>query len=220
MSIVDENALLRGWMHQFKFLETVQIVESVGAYRPPTYQVRPDPSHLPLTRLVRREDIFAIVAAVERVLVGRLDYNAAEIQCIVTIVSELCQNIYRHRDADLPANGYATMQVDDGGLKFMAINLGPGIPTHLRDHFPNTSDWQVIRRACDAGVTSKDSGGLGLYRVAQLVQQAGGQMRIRSGDAGAVLDAEGKWARAARDGRNYLWGAQIGIEIPKIKHGR
>lgn len=112
-------------------------------------------------------------------------------------------------------DGYVAMQVDDQGLKFMAMNLGPGIATRLQEKFPALDDWQALCKACQVGVTSKGSGGLGLHQVAQFVQQTGGYLYLRSGEAGAVFGPEGKWEREASQVDSYLWGTQIGIELPR-----
>ena len=210
-----EEASPISWMDRFGFLQTVKIVHTPQDYRPDRYHLQPDPGCLPLTRLANRDDIFTIVKEVERLLSNRPAPHptAEEFHRIITIVSELCHNIYRHREPEMPANGYAAMQVDEKGLKFMAMNLGPGIAANLRSIYPLTSDWKIICKACDAGVTSQQ-GGLGLNRVVQCVRRAQGHMYIRSGDAGAVLGPRGKWERASSSGVDYLWGTQIGIELP------
>ena len=217
----DRRIAFSFWLDTYGFLNTVEVVDTVKAYRPESYYIDANPDSIPLTRVETRDDIFKVIGEIERkgksVLVDLLGYTKAEAYRFITVMAEICQNIYRHGEKG-GVHGYIAMQASHTGLRFIAVNLGPNLLAHLKSKYRLADDVTAICAACEAGVTSKKRGGLGLYRTVQIIKQAGGYISIRSGDGKALLapDEEGDaWENDIFSTLRYLWGTQIGVMLFK-----
>ena len=201
------------------------MIGCIAAYRPAVYPLDPANTLLPVTRLRNRTDLFQLIDDLLRdvvpLLTDRLDYTRVEAYRLITMVCELCQNIFSHPDEQIAPEGYVTLQADDAGLKFAVMNVGSGIADRLESRLSSTDDRQAIYLAFRGGVSSEDSGGLGLSRTVQLVRQAGGCLYIHSGRDRVIFDSQRGWI--SREGnlssRSFLWGTQIGIILPKKTRG-
>jgi|GEM_PF-3169270 anti-sigma regulatory factor (Ser/Thr protein kinase) len=212
---------LGSWIRRFEALKAVHVTGCIEAYRPTVYPLDPANSLLPVTRLRTRTDLFKLVDDLLRdvvpLLTERLDYTRVEAYRLVTMVCELCQNIFSHPDEQIAPEGYVTLQADSAGLKFAVMNAGPGIADQLESRLSSIDGRQAIYLACREGVSSEDSGGLGLSRTVQLVQQAGGCLYIHSGRDRVIFDSQRAWISQGGNlsSRSFLWGTQIGIILPK-----
>ena len=224
-SVHPRSPSLGSWIRRFEALKAVHVLDCIEAYRPTVYPLDPAKTLLPMTRLRSRGDLFQLVDDLLRdvvpVLTDRLDYTQAEAYRLVTMVCELCQNIFSHPDERIPPEGYVTLQADDAGLKLAVMNAGSGIADRLESRLSPADGKQVTYLGCQEGVSSGDRGGLGLSRTVQLVRQAGGCLYIHSGRDRITLGSQRAWI--ARGGnlssRSFLWGTQIGIILPKKTKG-
>ena len=216
---------LGSWISRFEALKAVHVIGCIAAYRPATYLLNPSNTLLPVTRLRTRTDLFKLIDALLRnavpLLTDRLNYTQIEAYRLVTMVCELCQNIFSHPDEQIAPEGYVTLQADDAGLKFAVMNAGSGIADRLDSRLSSIDARQAVYLACREGVSSADSGGLGLSQTVQLVQQAGGCLYIHSGRDRVIFDSQKAWVSWGGDlsSGSFLWGTQIGIILPKKTRG-
>ena len=96
----DRSVQLSLWMDRFDALNTIEIVDTMAAYRPVPYCITLSPDSIPVTRIKTRDDVFEAIAeiegAVSSVLVESLGYSREEVYRFITAMAELCQNIYYH----------------------------------------------------------------------------------------------------------------------------
>lgn len=217
---IDINHLTN-WMDQFDVLNPIQVVTSIKSYQHPNYIITSTPESIPITCITSQADIYQVLDQLEQKLqlqlVNQLGYKQAVVFRFLTTIAELCQNIYYHSIQRGNRCGYATMQTDQNCLKFMALDLGPGIPFTLKHKYTFETDADAIYLATQPGITSKSHGGLGLYRTAQITAQAGGTLIIRSGQASVTFhnkDIQTKNASSFKAVKN-TWGTQIGILLPR-----
>lgn len=139
---------------------------------------------------------------------------------IVTMFSELSQNILTYAQPGLSAPGFVMLQAFRGIVKFAAADSGPGIPDTLRPNYQELaeeSDSAAIAFALRPGVTSRpNGGGLGLYHLREVIARHHGILNIRSG-RGKLLIHEGKEylyePRGLYRAPMYFWGTQIGVVL-------
>lgn len=217
----DRGFQFSSWLDSLGFLNAVEDIANIKGYFH-TPHVNPNPNFIPVTRLKTWDDVFRAVDEIEEkvqgILVEKLEYSREEAYRFVTIMSELCQNIYYHSAPDEEPHGYISMQAYSNNLKFAVMDLGIGIPKTLKAKYQLDDDRAAIQLACDAGITSKDRGGLGLYRTAQIVEGASGYLNIRSGTAKVLFTPKGRYYAGGRNIFSsfvYFWGTQIGILLPR-----
>ena len=161
------------WLDSLGFLNAVEDIANIKGYFH-TPHVNPNSNFIPVTRLKTWGDVFKVVDEIEEkiqvILIEKPEYSREEAYRFVTIMSELCQNIYYHSAPDGEPHSYISMQAYSNNLKFAVMDLGIGIPKTLKAKYQLDDDREAIWLACDAGITSKNRGGLGLYRTAQIVE--------------------------------------------------
>lgn len=214
----DENSRFSSWMDSLGFLSAVADVANIKGYSSTPYtNPSPSPDFIPVITIKTWGDVFKAIDEVEEkvqsILVRKLEYSREEAYRFVTILSELCQNIYYHSRPNGAPHGYIAMQAYNHNLKFAVMDLGVGIPETLKAKYQLDDDREAICLACNAGITSKDRGGLGLYRTVEILDQAGGCLNIRSGTAKVLFSPKGRH----RIPDVCFWGTQIGILLPRKK---
>jgi anti-sigma regulatory factor (Ser/Thr protein kinase) len=215
-SMHTRSRSLGSWLRRFEALKAVHVVDCIAAYRPAVYPLDPANMLLPVTRLRNRTDLFKLVDGLLRdvvpLLTDGLDYTRVEAYRLVTIVCELCQNIFSHQDEQIIPEGYVTLQADDAGLKFAVMNAGSRID-RLESQFSSVDGRQAIY--------PEESRGLGLSQTVRLVRQAGGCLYIHSGKDRIIFDSQRAWVSRGGNlsSRSFLWGTQIGIILPKKTRG-
>lgn len=213
----DGGLQFSSWLDSLGFLNAVEDIANIKGYCH-TPHVNSNLNFIPVTRLKTWDDVFKAIdeieAKVQGILVEKLEYSREEAYRFVTIISELCQNIYYHSAPDGNPHGYISMQAYSNNLKFAVMDLGIGIPKALKAKYLLDDDREAIRLACEAGITSKDRGGLGLYRTAQIVERAGGYLNIRSGTAKVLFTPRGRHYVSDRKVFSF-WRTQIGILLPR-----
>ena len=216
-SMHTRSRSLGSWLRRFEALKAVHVTDCIAAYRPAVYPLNPANTLLPVTRLRNRTDLFKLVDGLLRdvvpLLTDGLDYTRVEAYRLVTMVCELCQNIFSHPDEQIVPEGYVTLQADDDGLKLAVMNPGSKISDRLESQFSSVDGRQAVY--------PEESRGLGLSQTVRLVRQAGGCLYIHSGRDRIIFDSQRVWISRGGDlsSCSFLWGTQIGIILPKKTRG-
>jgi signal transduction histidine kinase len=182
---------------------------------------------LPITGLPpRRADQMKLLKDVavhtHAVLVREFAYDAVQAGRFITALSELCTNIYDHSTPGGEVRGFIAMQAYRDTVKFAVMDLGIGIPKSLRGRF-DLDDAQLIQKAFEPGVSARqDEGrGLGLARVAEIVEHQHGILNIRSGRAKVLLRGRQRHREIHKlQHRNTFPGTQIGILLRRVGSGK
>lgn len=219
----DKGIHFSSWMDALGFLKAVGNITNIKGYTP-ILTVNLNPNFIPITKISTEENVYEAINEIEErvqsVVIKRLKYTKEEAYRFVTIMSELCQNLFYHSapEGEEPW-GYMAMQAYNECLKFAVMDLGIGIPESLKPRYKFTDDQQAIKLACEAGTTSnEEERGLGLYRTVEIIKQARGYLNIRSGTAKFLLTPQGEYYAGSNDIFSpyvYFWGTQIGIYLPK-----
>lgn len=219
----DKGLRFSSWIDALGFLKSVENITNIKGYTP-TSNINLNPNFIPITRISTRENVYEAINKIEKrvqsVVIERLKYSKEEAYRFVTIMSELCQNLFYHSapEGEKPW-GYMAMQAYNEYLKFAVMDLGIGIPESLKSSHKFTGDREAIKLACKAGITSNEGGrGLGLFRTVEIIKQARGYLNIRSGTAKFLLTPKEEYYSGS-DGIFsqfiYFWGTQIGICLPR-----
>ena len=215
----DKGLRFSSWMDALGFLKAVENITNIKGYTP-ILNINPNPNFIPITIISTGENVYEAINDIEKrvqsVVIKRLKYTKEEAYRFVTIMSELCQNLFYHSapEGEEPW-GYIAMQAYNECLKFAVMDLGIGIPESLKSSHKFTDDRQAIKLACEAGITSNEGGrGLGLFRTVEIIKQARGYLNIRSGTAKFLLTPEEEYYYGSNDIFDF-WGTQIGICLPK-----
>lgn len=151
---------------------------------------------------------------------------------LVSVVSELCQNVLYHSNPGGDSHGYLAMQADHGVLLLAVADLGVGIPASLRNNVEcgEMNDIQILRKACEAGISSKgDHRGLGLSRVLEVTKKARGYLNICCGNAsllyGNDTNCEGRRREHYADAdiherSDFFYGTQVGLLVTPGDNGK
>lgn len=210
------------WMNRFQALDPIKVVSAGESYTSSPYLINIAPDAIPITRIRTRNDVYEAIGYIEQKvrpkLVTELAYTPQETYRFVTAMAELCQNIYYHSAQRGDFHGYITMHADGRNLKFIAMDLGPGISFTLHNKYAFETDSEAIKLALKPGITSRPHGGLGLYRTRQIIEQSQGHMVIRSGRAAMSIDSAKTTTSEASllaPAHQNIWGTQMGILLPK-----
>ena len=185
-----------------------------------------NPIFLPVIKIENWKDVTHLVNELQERFcpfsVEVLGYPVQRGIQFVTVLSELCENILYHSAGDDSIHGYLSFQIHNNGkgsgIEFAVVDTGVGIPNSLRSSHHlvvryqsrSCGDKETIRLACNANISSKDRGGLGLYMVRKTVEETSGVLYIRSGSA-KVLFGNGRQGKgnSFRYPTSFL-GTQIG----------
>jgi anti-sigma regulatory factor (Ser/Thr protein kinase) len=216
------NSKLVNWMNRFQVLDPIKIASIAEPYTLRPYLINTDPNAIPVTRIATLNDVYEAIGHIEQKvrpsLVTEFTYTAKETYRFVTAMAELCQNIYYHSAQRGNYHGYITMHADAHSLKFIAMDLGPGISFTLNKKYAFETDLDAIKLSLKPGITSRPHGGLGLYRTQQIVEQSEGHMIIRSGRAIMDINPAGVSTSEASlldPMHRNIWGTQVGILLQK-----
>jgi signal transduction histidine kinase len=187
--------------------------------------VRGDPYIIPIRIIEKRKHHLDLIEELLAKIPYLLGHTLSQEACmrIITVFSELCQNVlYYGSDGD-GVRGYAVLQAFKGIVKFAVADTGLGIPHRLRRKYNRQiipwDDSLAIALAMQPGVTTRpDGGGLGLHHAKEMVRKHNGILNIRSG-SGKVLVCRGDEypyrAKGIYRGPMYFWGTQIGIVLER-----
>lgn len=187
-----------------------------GEWETPLLEVTPvrDPSdvHRAVSRVKGRTD---------RLLVGKLGYNAMAADRFTVALAEICQNIVDHSESE----GFVTAQYyppdrGRGTVRLAVTDVGVGVRRSLASRYAarfekTWDDRTAVRLAFQRRVSRFDEPGrgLGLKLVAEMVRGWGGRMLLRSGTAAYAIHP-GWGSRPRRSGLPPFPGTQINIFLP------
>ena len=144
---------------------------------------------LEVTPIRKQDDIHRVIdytiSKIARILKINLGYNDNQLARFCTALGETCQNILDHsRDSGLVTVQKYTSRKKTGNYVIISVgDLGIGIKRSLSGRY-DTISWnhaRAIESAILSGTSRFFDRGRGLYRVAEIVRNAGGIMVIRSG---------------------------------------
>lgn len=211
------------WIAQSGFLEAAEPWADVHCDL--HGMVRDDMYLIPIRVIASRQDHVALVnELLEKVpyLLGTTLGNDGCVR-IVTIFSELTQNVLSYARPGAAAPGFAMLQAFRGIVKFAVADAGPGIPATLRPTYARelaeSDDSATLAFAMQPGITSRlNGGGLGLYHLREVIRRHNGILNIRSG-SGKLLLSRGKeflyQPRGLYSAPTYFWGTQIGVIVDR-----
>jgi signal transduction histidine kinase len=187
--------------------------------------VRDDPYIIPIRTIRTRENHLDLIEELLNKVPYLLGHALSHAACmrIITVFSELCQNVLYYSSEGSEPRGYAMLQAFKGIVKFAVADSGYGIPSRIRTKYEASitpwSDSAAISLALKAGVTTRPSGGgLGLYHVRETVSRHNGILNVRSG-SGKVLLSRGQEflyeAKGIYRGPMFFWGTQVGIVLER-----
>jgi hypothetical protein len=137
----------------------------------------------------------------------------------VTVISELCQNIFEH-SLD---SGYMAMQTYRSGneniVRLVISDSGIGILKSFsnRDDIKYTEGSELIEMALTTPISSKREFGYGLCQVNKIIEKLEGVVFIRSGESSltALYDRKDKSSKHIfhRNGLIHFDGTQISISL-------
>jgi signal transduction histidine kinase len=183
--------------------------------------VRDDVYLVPIRVVATRQDHVALVNELLEKVPFLLGSALDQESCfrVITVFSELCQNILAYARPGVAAPGYAILQAFRGTVKFAIADGGPGIPATLRQKYEEalaeSDDSVAIGFALQPEVTSwPDGGGLGLYHLREVIRRHNGILNIRSGRGKLLLSRGTEYLYQPRGLYRtpmYFWGTQIGV---------
>jgi anti-sigma regulatory factor (Ser/Thr protein kinase) len=201
---------------------TVAQTGLVAALRPyaevrnlPGHELREEHSGtLPLNPIRSRSDVQTVVAYLVSLAQQRLGFDPGDVLDASKVVSELCNNVVDHSQA----NGLAVAQIyqDRQGRRYVSLAVvdpGVGIRASLAQRHAEAAQWRhgvAIERAL-GGLSSRTSGGgAGLRSIYAVVRRYGGRLAIRSGDERLLVSSE-RQARTLAGA--FFPGTQVGISF-------
>jgi hypothetical protein len=145
--------------------------------------------------------------------------NAAIIDYFVTVISEVCQNIFEH-SLD---SGYCAMQTYSVGsehvVRLVIMDSGIGIRESFsgRSEFASEPGSGIIEKALTTPISSKRRFGYGLCQVNSIIEKLKGSIYIRSASSSAAVLYNRKQSGAShlflRDDLASFPGTQISISL-------
>lgn len=186
-----------------------------------------DPPLLEVTRILDAADVHRAVARVkgrtDRLLVGRLGYNALAADRFTVALAEICQNIVDHSESEgFVAANYLPSTRGKGVVRLAVTDVGIGVRESLSGRyaslFPGSwDDRRAVRLAFQRHVSriSDPGRGLGLKLVAEMVRGWNGRLLLRSGTAAYAIHPS--WGpRPRRRNLAPFPGTQINIFLPSL----
>jgi anti-sigma regulatory factor (Ser/Thr protein kinase)/anti-anti-sigma regulatory factor len=145
--------------------------------------------------------------------------NTEIIDYFVTVISEVCQNIFEH-SLD---SGYCAMQTYSVGsehvVRLVIVDSGIGIRESFsgREEFASEHGSRIIERALTTPISSKRRFGYGLCQVNAIIEKLKGSIYIRSGESSAAVLYNRRQSGAShlflRDALALFPGTQISISL-------
>lgn len=145
--------------------------------------------------------------------------NTEIIDYFVTVISEVCQNIFEH-SLD---SGYCAMQTYSVGsehvVRLVIVDSGIGIRESFsgREEFASEHGSRIIERALTTPISSKRRFGYGLCQVNAIIEKLKGSIYIRSGESSAAVLYNRRQSGAShlflRDDIASFPGTQISISL-------
>ncbi|MEX2466413.1 MAG: ATP-binding protein [Gemmatimonadota bacterium] len=183
---------------------------------------------LEITKIAANADVHTVVDRVQRgageILSSRLDYPPSAVVQFSVILSEVCQNIVEHADAE----GWVAVQAYNWARRLgrfvvviSVMDVGRGFRGSLGDQHSarygdRWGDATALEAAFLHGLTRfPDSGrGQGIQQIRRQVQKWSGAISVRSGTARIAQVPEWDDTPPMVDHLAPFPGAQIGIVLP------
>ena len=183
---------------------------------------------LEITPIHSHADVHSIVDMVNArgiaILTRQLNYPVREAMQFSVVLSEVCQNIIEHAEADgwVATQTYQwTKRLGRPVVTIAVMDLGIGFsaslaPAHAARHAGKWTDATALEAAFLHGQTRfHDPGrGQGLQQIRKNVGRWDGRISIRSGTARIADVPEWDDIQPLEEGLPFLPGAQIGIVLP------
>ncbi|MEX0893956.1 MAG: hypothetical protein WEB88_17440 [Gemmatimonadota bacterium] len=226
---LPENHEVLSYLDRMRFFQHAEPLFELhgGAGRPRAEQGHSDVL-LEVTPIRSHDDVHGVVDRVNErgltILTRQLQYPAREAFQFSVILSEVCQNIIEHAEADgwVATQTYTwTKRLGRKVVVIAVMDMGIGFRRSLAGAAPgqDTAGWDdaaALEAAFMHGRTRfHDPGrGQGIQQIRRQVGRWGGRVSIRSGTA-RIADVPA-WDDAVRQERGlpFLPGAQIGIVLP------
>jgi len=186
-----------------------------------------DPPLLEVIRIREASDVHRAVARMkgrtDRLLVGRLGYNALAADRFTVALAEICQNIVDHSEGEgFVSAHYLPSARGKGVVRLAVADVGIGIRGSLSgryaSRFPGSwDDRRAVRLAFQRRVSRVDEPGrgLGLKLVAEMVRGWDGRLLLRSGTAAYAINPS--WGpRPRRRDLAPFPGTQINVFLPSL----
>ena len=208
--------------HLYPYLERMNVFEIAASWLEPVAPLDEAWSRnantirlLELTPIHTYEDVTTVIERARGIFTPSLSPN--EISNLLTVVSELCQNIYQHSG---DTNGCVLIQKYQSDQNQVSICLsvgdsGCGIRANLMRRYPwlGQDPLDYVRAAMDGNHTSRSTkrGGLGLRTVRNIATAHRGYVTVRS-ETASVTD----WGKGEiRNCRNltHVAGTQVSVRM-------
>lgn len=219
VQLVDANANILHYLTRINVFTTASqwLLQPETPFQ--TNNVTPKHSDhlLELTAIHQETDIFDIVQRVRQIC---LPLQVANLEKILRILSELCQNAFEHSGDNhsmamvqrylRPAQGKSEVQI-------AICDMGKGVRQSLLDcHGPFASTTLDYLQAALAGKSARASGrgGLGLRSIEQIIAEDGGALWFRSENASILSHAPTK--RRENNNLALIPGTQVVVKLNGI----
>jgi len=230
---LPESADVCGYLARMRFFDEAAGVFELSV-RPPRRGGGPSDVLLEITRISANADVHAVVDRLQRgageILSSRLGYPASSVVQFSVILSEVCQNVIEHAEADGWVAAQAYNRARSLGRMVVVISVmdvGRGFRGSLADQHSarygdRWGDVTALEAAFLHGLTRfPDSGrGQGLQQIRRQVQRWNGSISVRSGTARIAQVPAWDDAPPLVDRLAPFPGAQISIVLPAREGGK
>lgn len=172
---------------------------------------------LELTAIRQETDIFAILHRVRQIC---LPLQVTNLEKILRILSELCQNAFEHSGdthSMVMVQRYLRPVQGKSEVQIAICDMGKGVRRSLLDcHGPFASTTLDYLRAALAGKSARTSGrgGLGLRSIEQIIAEAGGALWFRSENASIL--SHGSHKHRENNNLALIPGTQVVVKLNGI----
>ncbi len=175
-------------------------------FRLPDENQKIESSHVQLRRLAAIDyllteqivDVFNFAITMSEGLQGSL----------TMAINEIMTNAFDHSGSEKGC--YVCAQAYSNLIRLCVADFGVGIYAKLAPKYSQLQDsYGAIKLAVKEGVTTRQSGGFGLWHIQRFIEVNKGQMSILSGDGKAVWDFRGPRARLRKQTMPLPFGGTI-----------
>lgn len=136
----------------------------------------------------------AVNAAVDVVL-RNIELPREALQALEWSVNEITDNVLVHAQSSTGGLVQVSTFRDERKIKFVVADAGRGIPSAMRDAFPQLRDDEALAEAVKAGVTSGPGQGNGLTGSLRIASGAEGSFKVASGKASLSVFKDSRTGR-------------------------
>jgi len=123
-------------------------------------------------------------------------------------INEIMTNAFDHSDSEKGC--YVCAQAYPNLIRLCVADFGVGIYAKLAPKYSQLQDcYGAIKLAVKEGITTRQSGGFGLWHIQRFIEVNKGQMSILSGDGKAVWDFRGPRSRLKKQTMPLPFGGTI-----------